>query len=96
MGVESQELEANFSGGFTEVKDDVRSCNRFWCSPWGYIVCANGSVGRGIVKAQVQVASGDRGDWMPVWQPCGLHGAGFPPNTIILSVEVKCDRGSRQ
>ena len=51
MGVESQELEADFSGGFTEVEDDVRSCNRSWCSPWGYIVCANWSVGRGIVKA---------------------------------------------
>ena len=51
MGVESQELEADFSGGFTEVKDDVRSCNRSWCSPWGYIVCADRSVGRGIVKA---------------------------------------------
>ena len=48
------------------------------------------------MKAQVQVASGVRGDWIPVWQPRGLHGAGFPPNTILLSVEVKCDRGSRQ
>ena len=28
MGVESQALEANFSGGFTEVEDDVGSCNR--------------------------------------------------------------------
>ena len=51
MGMESQALEANFSGGFTEVKDDVRSCNRSWCSPLGYIVCADRSVGRGIVKA---------------------------------------------
>ena len=51
MGVESQALEANFSGGFTEVEDNVGSCNRSWYSPWGYIVCANGSVGRGIVKA---------------------------------------------
>ena len=51
MGVESQALEADFSGGFTEVKDDVRSFNRSWCSPWGYIVCADRSVGRGIVKA---------------------------------------------
>ena len=75
MGVESQALEANFSGGCTEVEKDVGSCNRFCCSPWGYIVCANGSVGRGIVKAQVQVASGGRGDWIPVWQPRGLHGA---------------------
>ena len=51
VGVESQALEANFLGGFTEVEDDVGSCNRFWCSPWVYIVCANWSVGRGIVKA---------------------------------------------
>ena len=51
MGVEYQALEANFSGGFTEVEDDVGSCNIFWCSPWGYIVCANRSIGRGIVKA---------------------------------------------
>ena len=96
MGVESQALEANFSGGCTKVEDDVGPCNRFWCSPWGYIVCANGSVGRGIVKAQVQVASGGRGEWIPVWHPRGFHGAGFPPNTILLSVEVKCDRGSCQ
>ena len=48
------------------------------------------------MKAQVQVASVGRGDWIPVWQPHGLHRAGFPPNTILLSVEVKCDRGSRQ
>ena len=96
MGMESQALEANFSGGCTEAEDDVYACNRFWCSPWGYIVCANGIVGRGIVKAQVQVASGGRSGWIPVWQPRGLHGAGFPPNTILLSVEVKCDRGSRQ
>ena len=78
------------------MKDDVGSCNRCWCRPWGSIVCANGSVERGIVKAQVQVESGGRGDWIPVWQPRGLHGAGFPTNTILLSVEVKCDRGSRQ
>ena len=65
-------------------------------APGGYIVCANGSVRRGIVKAQVQVASGGRGDWIPVWQPRGLHGAGFPLNTILLSVKLKCDRGSRQ
>ena len=51
MGVESQALEANFSGCFTEVEDDVGSCNRFWCIPWGYIVCTNGSVWRGILKA---------------------------------------------
>ena len=51
MGVESQALEADLSGGFTEVKDDVGSCNRSWSSPWGYIVCAYRSVGRGIVKA---------------------------------------------
>ena len=38
MGVESQALEANFSGGFTEVEDDVGSCNRSWCRLWGYIV----------------------------------------------------------
>ena len=44
----------------------------------------------------MQVASGGRGDWIPVWQPRGLHCEGFPPNTILLSVEVKCDRGSRQ
>ena len=48
------------------------------------------------MKAQVQVAPGGRGDWIPVWQPRGLHGAGSPPNTILLSVEVKCDRCSRQ
>ena len=35
MGVESQALEADFSGGFTEVEDNVGSCNRSWCSPWG-------------------------------------------------------------
>ena len=33
VGVESQALEANFSGGFTEVEDDVGSCNISWCSP---------------------------------------------------------------
>ena len=44
----------------------------------------------------MQIASGGSGDWIPVWQPCGLHCAGFPPNTIILSVEVNCDLGSRQ
>ena len=68
----------------------------FGAAPWGYIVCANGSVRRGIVKAQVQVALGGHGYWIPVCQPCGLHGAGFPLNTILLSVEIKCDRGSRQ
>ena len=50
MGVESQALEANFSGGFTEVEDDVGSYNISCCSPWGYIVYANGSDRRGIVK----------------------------------------------
>ena len=35
MGVESQALEANFSGGCPEVEDDVGSCNRLWCSPCG-------------------------------------------------------------
>ena len=51
IGMESQALEANFSAGFTQVEEDVGSCNISWCIPWGYIVCANGSVGRGIVKA---------------------------------------------
>ena len=44
----------------------------------------------------MQIAPGGRGDWIPVCQPRGFHCAGFPPNTILLSVEVKCDRGSRQ
>ena len=44
----------------------------------------------------MKIASGGRGDWIPVWQPHGLHCTGFPPNTILLSVEVKCDRGSHQ
>ena len=43
MGMESQALEVNFSAGFTQAEEDVGSCNRSWCSPWGYIVCANGS-----------------------------------------------------
>ena len=51
MGVESQALESDFSGGFTEVKDDVGSCNRSWSSPWGDIVCADRGILRGIVKA---------------------------------------------
>ena len=44
----------------------------------------------------MQIASGGRGDWIPVWQPRGLHHAGFPPNTILLCVEVECNRGSHQ
>ena len=31
-----------------------------------------------------------------MWQPRGLHCAGFPPNTTLLCVEVECNRGSRQ
>ena len=48
------------------------------------------------MKVQVQVAPVGSGDWIPVWQPRGLHCAGFPPNTILLSVEVTCDHRSRQ
>ena len=44
----------------------------------------------------MQIASGGRGDWIPVWHPHGLHCAGSPPNTILLCVEVECNRGSRQ
>ena len=96
MHVESQALESNFVGVCTEVEDYVGSCNRFLCTPWGHIIGTNGSVGRGIMKAQVQVAPGRRGDWIPVWQPRGLHCARYPANTDFLCVEIKYDRGSRQ
>ena len=43
----------------------------------------------------MQIASCGRGDWIPVWKPRGLHRAGFPPNTILLCVEVECNRGRR-
>ena len=48
------------------------------------------------MKAQVQVAPGRRGDWIPVREPRGLHCAWFPANTVFLRVEVKCDDRSRQ
>ena len=48
------------------------------------------------MKAQVQVATGRSGDWIPVHQPCGLHCARFPVNTVFLGIEVKFDRGYSQ
>ena len=55
-----------------------------------------GVSGRGIMKAQVQVTPGRRGDWIPVRHPRGLDCARFPANTVFLCVEIKCNRGSRQ
>ena len=66
MRVESQALKYNFVGGCTEVEDCVGSCNRFLCSPWGHIIGTNGSAEKGIMKAQVQVALGRRGDWIRI------------------------------
>ena len=48
------------------------------------------------MKAQVQVATGRRGDWIPVRHPCGLHCARFPANTFFLGIQIKCDRGCSQ
>ena len=48
------------------------------------------------MKAQVQEPPGRRSDWVPVWQPRGLHCARLPMNTVFLCVEIKCIHGIRQ
>ena len=62
MRVESQPLESNLAGGCTEVEDYVGSRDQFLCSPWGHIIGTNVCVGRGIMKAQVQLATVCSGD----------------------------------
>ena len=69
MRVESQPLESNLAGGSTKVEDYVGPRDQFLCIPQGHIIGTNGCVGRVIMKAQVKVATGRRGDWIPVRQP---------------------------
>ena len=96
MHVESQPLESNIAGGRTEVEDYVGPRDQFLCSPWGHIIGTNGCVGRGIMKAQVKVATGCSGDWIPMRKPRGLHCARFPANTVFLGIQIKFDRGYSQ
>ena len=96
MRVESQPLESNLAGGSTEVEDYVGSRDQFLCIPWVHIIGTNRCVGRGIMKAQVQVATGCSSDWIPACQPHGLHCARLPANTVFLGIEIKCDRGCGQ
>ena len=96
MRVESQPLESNLAGSRTEVEDYVGSRERFLCSPWGHIIGTDWCVGWGIMKAQVELATGRIGGWIPMRHPHGIHCARLPANTVFLGIQIKCDRGCNQ
>ena len=49
------------------------------------------SVGGGVVFSKMEVAPGTSGERVPMEQTCGLHGGGFPEDTIILSIKEQSD-----
>ena len=51
------------------------------------------SVGWGVALPKMEVASCTGWDWVPMEQTCGLHGEGFPVETIILSIQEQSNCG---
>ena len=49
-----------------------------------------------VKNSQVKVPAGCSSYQITVCEPRGFHGVGLPTNTILLGVQVECDRQGRQ
>ena len=88
----SEPLEANLFICGPQELHDICPRHIFWGGTHQNIISIDRNVGWGVVLPKMEVASCTGWDWVPMEQNCGLHGGGFPADTIILSIQEQIDR----